>query len=121
MLFRFFLLSSLALLQAQDRPNIVLILADDLAWDDLGAFGNKKVGTPNLDRLAVEGMCFDQAFLTISSCSPSRASILTRALSPSNQCRRVALADSKVADPLSATPEGNWRLLGRGRREMASR
>ena len=59
------------------RPNFVIILADDLAWDDLGAFGNKKVRTPNLDRLASEGMCFDQAFLTISSCSPSRASILT--------------------------------------------
>ena len=75
--FPLFLLSSFTLLQAQDQPNIVLILADDLAWDDLGAFGNKKVGTPNLDRLAAEGMCFDQAFLTISSCSPSRASILT--------------------------------------------
>ncbi len=60
-----------------DRPNFVIILADDMAWDDLGPFGNKKVHTPNLDRLAAEGMCFDQAFLTISSCSPSRASILT--------------------------------------------
>ena len=59
------------------RPNFVIILADDLAWDDLGSFGNEKVRTPNLDRLASEGMCFDQAFLTISSCSPSRASILT--------------------------------------------
>ena len=59
------------------RPNFVIILADDLAWDDLGALGNKKDRTPNLDRLASEGMCFDQAFLTISSCSPSRASILT--------------------------------------------
>ena len=48
------------------RPNFVVILADDLAWDDLGAFGNEKVRTPNLDRLASEGMCFDQAFLTIT-------------------------------------------------------
>ncbi len=60
-----------------ERPNFVIILADDMAWDDLGPFGNKAVQTPNLDRLASEGMCFDQAFLTISSCSPSRASILT--------------------------------------------
>ena len=73
-----------AFLPAQDhpakednRPNFVVILADDMAWDDLGPFGNKKVNTPNLNRLASEGMCFDQAFLTISSCSPSRASILT--------------------------------------------
>ncbi|NIP93865.1 MAG: sulfatase, partial [Akkermansiaceae bacterium] len=59
------------------RPHIIMIVADDLAWDDLGAFGNDKVRTPNLDRLAAEGIAFDQAFLTISSCSPSRASILT--------------------------------------------
>jgi len=59
------------------QPNFVLILADDMAWDDLGAFGNKSVRTPNLDRLAAEGMAFEQAFLTTSSCSPSRASILT--------------------------------------------
>ena len=70
-------LISLAPLQAQQAPNIVVILADDMAWDDLGAFGNKNVRTPNLDRLAAEGMTFEQAFLTISSCSPSRASILT--------------------------------------------
>lgn len=65
--------------QAQDekKPNIVMILADDLAWDDLGAFGNNVVRTPHLNRLAAEGMTFDQAFLTSSSCSPSRASILT--------------------------------------------
>jgi len=70
-------LVSLAPIQAQQTPNIVVILADDMAWDDLGAFGNKNVRTPNLDRLAAEGMTFEQAFLTISSCSPSRASILT--------------------------------------------
>ena len=70
-------LISLTPLQAQQAPNIVVILADDMAWDDLGAFGNKNVRTPNLDRLAAEGMTFEQAFLTISSCSPSRASILT--------------------------------------------
>ena len=62
--------------QVRKSPNFVIILADDMAWDDLGPFGNKAVQTPNLDRLASEGMCFDQAFLTISSCSPSRASIL---------------------------------------------
>lgn len=59
------------------RPNIVLIIADDLAWDDCGAFGNPKVGTPSIDRLAREGMRFDRAFTTTSSCSPSRASIIT--------------------------------------------
>jgi len=59
------------------RPNFVVIVADDMAWDDMGAYGNAKIKTPHLDRLARSGMRFDRAFLTCSSCSPSRASILT--------------------------------------------
>ena len=58
-------------------PNLVFIIADDLSWNDLGAYGHPHVRTPNLDRLAAEGMRFDQAFLTTSSCSPSRSSIIT--------------------------------------------
>ena len=62
---------------APARPNIVLIIADDMAWDDCGAYGHPKIRTPNLDRLAREGMRFDRAFLTCSSCSPSRSSLIT--------------------------------------------
>lgn len=58
-------------------PNIVLILADDLAWDDLGAYGHPTLRTPNIDRLAKEGLRFDRAYVTTSSCSPSRASLIT--------------------------------------------
>lgn len=65
------------LAQSAERPNVVLIIADDLAWDDIGAYGAKKVRTPNIDRLAREGMRFTSAFVTISSCSPSRASLIT--------------------------------------------
>ena len=65
---------------AQDRPNIVFIIADDMAWDDSGVYGNPEVSTPNIDRLAAQGMRFNQAFLTASSCSPSRCSILTLSL-----------------------------------------
>lgn len=63
--------------QPAGRPNVVLIIADDLAWNDLGAFGNAAVRTPNLDRLARSGLRFDRAFVTASSCSPSRASLIT--------------------------------------------
>lgn len=63
--------------QTAARPNIILIIADDMAWDDSGAFGNLRVRTPNIDRLAREGMRFTSAFVTISSCSPSRASLIT--------------------------------------------
>lgn len=58
-------------------PNFIVIIADDAAWDDFGAYGNKSIRTPNIDRLAERGLVFTNAFLTTSSCSPSRASILT--------------------------------------------
>lgn len=58
-------------------PNFVIIIADDMACEDCGAYGHPHIRTPNIDRLATEGIRFDQAFLTCSSCSPSRASILT--------------------------------------------
>ena len=61
----------------RSRPNIILIIADDMAWDDCGAYGHPEIRTPNIDRLASEGMRFTNAFLTTSSCSPSRASIIT--------------------------------------------
>jgi arylsulfatase A-like enzyme len=59
------------------RPNFVLMIADDMAWDDSGPYGHESIRTPNLNRLAAGGMRFDRAFLTCSSCSPSRASIIT--------------------------------------------
>ena len=62
---------------AEAKPNIVLILADDMAWDDCGAYGHPTIRTPHIDQLARGGLRFDRAFLTCSSCSPSRASILT--------------------------------------------
>jgi arylsulfatase A-like enzyme len=56
---------------------VVLILADDLGWTDLGSYGSELYRTPNLDRLAREGMRFDQAYSACTVCSPTRAAILT--------------------------------------------
>src|SRR5262245_16306430 len=71
-------LGSISLAQgAADRPNFILIIADDMAWDDCGAYGHRSIRTPNIDALARAGMRFDRAFLTCSSCSPSRASLIT--------------------------------------------
>jgi arylsulfatase A-like enzyme len=56
---------------------MVLIIADDMSWDDCGAYGHPTIKTPHIDRMAARGMIFNQAFLTASSCSPSRASIIT--------------------------------------------
>jgi N-sulfoglucosamine sulfohydrolase len=62
---------------AQAKPNLVLIIADDMNWDDCGAYGHPAIRTPNIDRLATEGLLFRHAYLTTNSCSPSRSSILT--------------------------------------------
>ena len=61
----------------KSSPNIIILLADDLGWGDLGCYGNPIIKTPHLDRLAKEGMRFDRAFCTNSICTPSRASVLT--------------------------------------------
>jgi N-sulfoglucosamine sulfohydrolase len=58
------------------RRNVLLLVADDLGLD-LGCYGNTKIRTPSLDGLADDGVRFSQAFATVSSCSPSRASLLT--------------------------------------------
>ena len=60
-----------------DDPNIIIFVADDVSWDDLGCYGNLDVKTPNIDELAKNGIVFKNTFLTTSSCSPSRNSILT--------------------------------------------
>lgn len=68
-------------LSAQTQPtaktNFIVFIADDMAWDDCGAYGHPKIQTPNLNQLAADGMKFNHAYLTCSSCSPSRASIIT--------------------------------------------
>ena len=62
----------------QDRPpNIVFILADDLGYGDLGCFGQTKIRTPNIDRLAAEGMKFTQHYAGNAVCAPSRCVLLT--------------------------------------------
>lgn len=61
----------------ETRPNFIIFVADDMAWEDCGAYGHPTVRTPNIDQLAADGMRFDRAYLTTSSCSPSRCSMLT--------------------------------------------
>ena len=57
---------------ATKKPNIVFILADDLGYGDLGCYGQKQIQTPNIDRLAAEGMRFTQAYAGSTVCAPSR-------------------------------------------------
>jgi len=59
------------------KPNIIFILADDLGWAELGCYGNKFNETPNLDKLASEGMRFTDAYAAAPVCSPYRAALMT--------------------------------------------
>lgn len=59
------------------RPNVVVIVVDDLRWDELGVAGHPFIETPNIDGLAQEGAYFENAFHTVPLCSPNRATILT--------------------------------------------
>lgn len=62
--------------ESNRRPNIVFILSDDLSWGDLGCYGQKKIKTPNIDRLAAEGIRFTQAYSGNSVCAPSRSGLM---------------------------------------------
>ena len=65
-------------INAQDRlPNIVLVFIDDMGWGDFSCFGNAAVKTPNIDRLAEEGLRFEQFYVNSPICSPSRTAIST--------------------------------------------
>jgi len=60
-----------------ERPNIVLIVSDDLGWAELGCYGQKLIRTPNVDRLAAQGLRFTNAYSGAPLCAPSRATLLT--------------------------------------------
>ena len=63
--------------KAGRKPNVILFLADDLGWSDVGCYGSRFYETPNIDRLAEEGVRFTQAYSSCSVSSPARASIMT--------------------------------------------
>lgn len=103
----------------ENRPNIVFIIADDMAWEDSGAYGHPNIKTPNIDKLAKDGMRFDNAFLTASSCSPSRTSIIT-GLYPHNTdaeqlhwplpANRITFVEHLKAAGYWTAQAGKWHL-----------
>jgi len=74
--FCFFLLHSLVV-SAQQKPNIIYIYADDLGYGELGCYGQEKIRTPNLDRLAASGMKFTQHYTGAPVCAPARSILMT--------------------------------------------
>src|SRR6266508_1891098 len=63
-------LAAQASAQKPRKPNIIFILADDLGYGDLGCYGQKKIRTPNIDRLAAEGMRYTQSYASRTVCAP---------------------------------------------------
>jgi arylsulfatase A len=99
----FFLLATMTV--AAERPNFLVIFADDLGYGDLGCYGHPTIKTPHLDRMAREGMRFTQFYSAAEVCTPSRAALLTGRLPPrSGMCgqqRRVLFPGSKGGLPAS--------------------
>lgn len=110
------------------KPNIIIIFADDLGYGDLGCFGNPTIRTPNLDRMAQEGMKFTQFYTGASVCTPSRAALLTGRLPvrfgmASNRFRvlfpfslsgipqsEITLAEALKEEGYSTAAFGKWHL-----------
>ena len=67
---------------AAERPNIVFILADDLGYTDLGCYGSKYYETPNIDRLAAEGVRFTDGYTCGPNCQPTRAALMSGQYGP---------------------------------------
>ncbi len=73
----FFLLTGCNPFSTTEKPNIILIFTDDAGYADFGFQGNTTYKTPNIDRIAKNGVRFSNAYVTASVCSPSRAGLLT--------------------------------------------
>ena len=63
--------------KTDSKPNVIIILADDAGYSDFGFMGSDEIKTPNLDQLALDGVTFNNAYVSASVCSPSRAGLLT--------------------------------------------
>ncbi len=63
--------------QSSTKPNVILVFIDDMGWADFSCFGNKDGKPPNIDRMAAEGIAFEQFYVNAPICSPSRVAIST--------------------------------------------
>lgn len=84
---------ALAVDKPSTRPNILLIFADDLGWKDVGYQGSDFYETPNIDRLAKEGLVFTQAYAAAGNCAPSRACLHSGTYTPRHQVYAVGSTD----------------------------
>ncbi|MDQ8192466.1 sulfatase [Roseibacillus persicicus] len=96
------------------RPNIVVIMADDLGWKDLHCYGNELLDTPALDKLASEGMRFTDAYAAAPVCSPTRAAMMT-----GQAPARLRLTNHAPGHPDGFAPEGSSLAEAQSVRNLA--
>src|SRR5436305_680413 len=91
--------------QAQQprKPNVIFILADDLGYGDLGCYGQQKIKTPHLDRLAKQGLRFTQFYAGSTVCAPSRCALMTGLHTGHGRVRGNALVPLRPQDTTVAT------------------
>jgi len=109
---------------SKDKPNFIVIFTDDQGYQDIGCFGSPLISTPNLDRMAAEGMKFTDFYVAASVCSPSRAALLTGCYPPRVGITKVlfprdniglnpdeiTIADILKAHGYTAACVGKWHL-----------
>lgn len=119
-----FLFITLIGFAARDKPNFILIFADDQGYQDIGAFGSPNISTPNLDRMAAEGMRFTN-FYAQTVCGPSRAALMTGSyplrvatkgnrvdVHPFLHTREITIAEILKAEGYATAAFGKWDLAG---------
>ncbi|MBA9078633.1 sulfatase family protein [Rufibacter quisquiliarum] len=94
-----FLFGTTSAAQAQQKPNIILIYTDDLGYGDISCNGATQVKTPNIDKLAAQGLRFTQAYATSATCTPSRFSMLTGKYAWRKQDTGIAPGDAALIIP----------------------
>lgn len=105
-----FLFLSATFLVAEKRPNVIFILTDNHGAWTLGCYGNKEIRTPNIDKLAAEGMLFTRAYCNNSVCSPSRAAFLT-GLIPSQHGVHAYIPQAAQTGPKAYSTIKEFRTL----------
>ncbi|HCC69814.1 MAG TPA: hypothetical protein DEQ09_01470 [Bacteroidales bacterium] len=97
--------------QVPQKPNFVFIFIDDLGYSDVGYMGAKYYQTPNIDKLASEGMIFTQAYANAANCAPTRASLLTGQYSPRHGVYTVGRSDRGQSKDRRIIPVENSRTV----------
>jgi len=96
---------------SEPKPNIVFILIDDLGWTDVGFMGTKYYETPNIDRLAKNGMIFIQAYANAANCAPTRACLLSGQYTPRHGVFTVGNSDRGKSENRRLIPIENNQTL----------